>query len=100
GIDAAADLPPVAACPPDERRLLHQQLRRGLNCVPTSSMGRLFDAVSSLAGVCHHAGYEAQAALALETAALTAADEDPDPGYPFALDAADPAAPAVADPAP
>ncbi len=100
GLDAAADLPPVAACPPDERRLLHQQLRCGLNCVPTSSMGRLFDAVSSLAGVCHHAGYEAQAALALEAAALTAADDDHGPGYAFALDAADPAAPAVADPAP
>ncbi|MGW2409857.1 carbamoyltransferase HypF [Streptomyces sp. NPDC001739] len=105
GIDWAADLPPVAACPPDERRLLARQLERDLNCVPTSSMGRLFDAVSSLAGICHHAGYEAQAALALEAAALTAG-EDPAPGYAFALRTG-PDAPAdraaadtVADPAP
>ncbi|MFD5398399.1 carbamoyltransferase HypF [Streptomyces sp. NPDC127097] len=102
GVDWAADLPPVAACPPDERRLLARQLERHLNCVPTSSMGRLFDAVSSLAGVCHHAGYEAQAAVALEAAALTAG-EDPGPGYTFALRAGQTgpaAADLVADPAP
>lgn len=92
----------MAACPPDERRLLARQLERDLNCVPTSSMGRLFDAVSSLAGVCHHAGYEAQAAIALEAAALTAG-EDPGPGYAFALrggQTGPAAADLVADPAP
>ncbi|MEU8780014.1 carbamoyltransferase HypF [Streptomyces sp. NPDC048637] len=102
GIDWAEDLPPVAACPPDERPLLARQLERHLNCVPTSSMGRLFDAVSSLAGVCHHAGYEAQAAIALEAAALTAG-EDHGPGYAFALRAGPAGATGadlVADPAP
>lgn len=69
GIPWHEDLPPVAACAPDERRLLARQLERGLHCVPTSSMGRLFDAVSSLTGLCHHAGYEAQAAVELEAAA-------------------------------
>ncbi|MFD9209285.1 carbamoyltransferase HypF [Streptomyces sioyaensis] len=102
GLDWAADLPPVAACPTEERPLLARQLERHLNCVPTSSMGRLFDAVSSLAGICHHAGYEAQAAVALEAAALTAG-EDPGPGYTFALHTAPPGqagADTVADPAP
>ncbi|MCX4825560.1 carbamoyltransferase HypF [Streptomyces sp. NBC_01142] len=84
GIARTEDLPCAAACPPDERRLLERQLERNLNCVPTSSMGRLFDAVSSLAGVCHLAGYEAQAAIELEAAALTAAGEDGS-GYAFAL---------------
>ncbi|MFI6448207.1 carbamoyltransferase HypF [Kitasatospora sp. NPDC050543] len=70
GIPWTADLPCAAACPAEERRLLARQLERDLNCVPTSSMGRLFDAVSSLAGVCHLAGYEAQAAIELEAAAL------------------------------
>ncbi|QMU69631.1 carbamoyltransferase HypF [Streptacidiphilus sp. P02-A3a] len=100
GIPWTADLPCTAACPPDELRLLKQQLARGLNCVPTSSMGRLFDAVSALAGVCQLAGYEAQAAVELEAAALRAGPDD-GPGYAFGLapgDGADPVL--VADPGP
>ena len=92
------DLPCVAACPDTERRLIARQVERGLNCAPTSSMGRLFDAVSSLAGVCHHAGYEAQAAMELEAAA-TGCPEPPDPAYVFALQPG-PDGPLVADPAP
>ncbi|MFC9292576.1 carbamoyltransferase HypF [Streptomyces sp. NPDC057011] len=99
GIDWTPDLPPVAACPPDELRVLRRQLERDLNCAPTSSMGRLFDAVSSLAGVCHHAGYEAQAAVELEAAALAGA---PDPSYRFTLRHPAPgtADPVTADPGP
>ncbi|MFF3327506.1 carbamoyltransferase HypF [Streptomyces sp. NPDC002889] len=84
GIDWSGDLPCVKACPPDELHLLEQQLERNLNCVPTSSMGRLFDAVSSLAGVCHRAGYEAQAAIELEAAATTDSGTDGS-GYAFTL---------------
>ncbi|MFE7445482.1 carbamoyltransferase HypF [Streptomyces chartreusis] len=84
GLDWSGDLPCTAACPPDELRLLQRQLERDLNCVPTSSMGRLFDAVSSLAGVCHRVGYEAQAAVELEAAALEAPADDTT-AYAFAL---------------
>ncbi|MFF3014546.1 carbamoyltransferase HypF [Streptomyces sp. NPDC057939] len=101
GLDRASDLPCTTACPPDELRVLERQLERGLNCVPTSSMGRLFDAVSSLAGIRHLAGYEAQAAIELEAAALEAGAEYGD-GYAFGLrpPAADDGGPVVADPAP
>ncbi|SHN18036.1 carbamoyltransferase HypF [Actinacidiphila paucisporea] len=84
GIAWDPGLGPVAACPPDELRVLARQVERGLNCAPTSSMGRLFDAVSSLAGVCHLAGYEAQAAVELEAAALDAGGGT-GPGYAFGL---------------
>jgi len=72
GIEWTDDLPAVTAVPPGERAVLARQLERGTGCVPTSSMGRLFDAVSSLLGLCHRASYEAQAAMALQWAAEAA----------------------------
>ncbi|MGW6979103.1 Kae1-like domain-containing protein, partial [Streptomyces sp. NPDC054932] len=109
GIGRTPDLPCTAACPADELQVLERQLERGLNCVPTSSMGRLFDAVSSLIGICHRAGYEAQAAIELEGAALGAhpagpgsGPDHPGPGYAFGLRVPpDPdGGPVTADPAP
>ncbi len=75
GIDWAPDLPPVQRAGTNERDVVQRQLERSVRCVPSSSMGRLFDAVSSLLGVRHEASYEAQAAMELEWAANGYLDE-------------------------
>lgn len=70
-------LPAVSACSSSERRLVADQLRSRAGVVQTSSMGRLFDVVAALTGVCGHASYEGQAAMELEAAAgdgFTASD--------------------------
>ncbi|MFR9796527.1 carbamoyltransferase HypF [Streptomyces sp. MS06] len=100
GLPWDESLPSAQACTPSERALLARQLERNLACTATSSMGRLFDAVSSLAGVCHRAGYEAQAALELEAEALRAWHTDTG-AYGFALGPAPgTASPLLFDPAP
>ena len=87
GIEWGEDLPPVAALGPGERAVLARQLERGSGCVPTSSMGRLFDAVSSLLGLRHEATYEAQAAMELQWAAEEARRRgEATPSYRFELD--------------
>ena len=48
---------------------VQNMLQRNLNCPRTSSMGRVFDAVAGLLGLCHKMEFEAQAAIALEQAA-------------------------------
>jgi hydrogenase maturation protein HypF len=70
---------------PAELNIVKQQLRRGINSPLTSSAGRLFDAVSALAGVKQEIDYEAQAAIEME---MLAADEEHKMGqssYPFSI---------------
>ncbi|MEP7010099.1 MAG: carbamoyltransferase HypF [Acidobacteriota bacterium] len=86
GIEWHPELPPVAATPEGERRILARQLATGFGTVPTSSMGRLFDAVSALADLAQESRFEGQAAMALEAAAEGSTGGETGGGtYRFAL---------------
>jgi hydrogenase maturation protein HypF len=67
--------------PASDLTIVRRMIVKGVNSVPTSSCGRLFDAVASIAGVRQEVNYEGQAAIELEA---IAAEEDA--AYPFELD--------------
>jgi hydrogenase maturation protein HypF len=62
--DSAADAFPWMA--EVEKRAVLDMVKSGTNCVLSSGMGRLFDAVSALLGVCAKRTYEGQPAIMLE----------------------------------
>ncbi|QEH34833.1 Carbamoyltransferase HypF [Aquisphaera giovannonii] len=84
-----------ARVPAASLRLVATMLGRRFQSPPTSSAGRLFDAVASSCGIRDVVTYEGQAAVELEWLASRA---DADGAYPFALDRpADSTGPLVAD---
>ena len=86
------DIPFVQQLKRARWRPLSQIIAKGINCPPTSSLGRLFDAVAALLGLPNQAPtqlYEGQAALALEQLAST--DSETGRIYPFVIGEQQPA---------
>ncbi|MEV0435674.1 carbamoyltransferase HypF [Nocardia sp. NPDC050413] len=66
-IDAAVQAFPMLGTLDDDRRHVYATMcARGINSPEVTSMGRLFDAVAALLGVCSRAEYEAQGPIELE----------------------------------
>ena len=76
------DLAPLGAFAQAELPLLARALQRRLNTPLTSSVGRLFDGVASIAGLLQESRFEGEAAMALEFAV----DSDEQGAYPIVLD--------------
>ena len=62
--------------------IINAALDNNINVVTSTSMGRLFDAVSALLDICHYNSYEGQAPIELENIAANV-----DKGYRFFLSA-------------
>jgi len=77
------DLPFLQNIDRQALRVLRQQIDRKLNSPLTSSMGRLFDAVSSLIGIRNDISYEAQAAIEMEVLAKPLVAEAK--SYPYVI---------------
>jgi hydrogenase maturation protein HypF len=75
------DLAPVRETPKQHVAVVDAMLAKRLNCVDTSSCGRLFDAVSSIVGVRHEVTFEGQAAIELEMIA----DSSIERAYPYTI---------------
>ena len=66
GLDWDPDYDSVQNICAEDQTFLRMQLQNHINSPLQSSMGRLFDAVASLIGICQKNSYEAQAAIELE----------------------------------
>jgi hydrogenase maturation protein HypF len=58
-----------------EASIILKMIDRNINCIETSSMGRLFDAVSAILNICCEVSYEGQASIELETV-ITGSDDN------------------------
>ncbi|HWR23946.1 MAG TPA: carbamoyltransferase HypF [Feifaniaceae bacterium] len=77
GWKSAACLLHDAGLPAEDARggMVEAALKQNVNVIRSSSMGRVFDAASSLLGVCRESTYEGQCAIELEAAAAGYAGE-------------------------
>ena len=69
---------------PDKEKvkIISEQLEKGLNCIETSSLGRVFDAVAAMVGLGNYNYFDAQLPMALETIASENIEEQ----YDFSIE--------------
>ena len=77
---------PFDGAPEERVRVVRRMISTGVNTVPTSSCGRLFDAVAAIIGLRQEVNFEGQAAIELEMIAEEANQDR----YPFAIADTDP----------
>lgn len=63
------ELPLMDEIDKNKINVITEMIDKNINCPETSSMGRLFDAVSSMLNICHSNTFEGQAAMELEMVA-------------------------------
>lgn len=80
------EIPSLLSVPVQQRAIVSSMLAKSLNTIPTSSCGRLFDAVAALVGLATEVTFEGQAAIALESVA----DASIESRYDFAITEGDP----------
>lgn len=55
---------------PDNHELAYQAWSKHINSVTSTAMGRVFDAMAALSGICEHASFEGQGPMYLEAMAV------------------------------
>jgi hydrogenase maturation protein HypF len=79
------DLPLIHALEPEKAELLLKTIDKQIQCPPTSSIGRLFDAVAAITGLVSNSTFEAEAPIRLE-AAIDEAAYRTETCYPYRID--------------
>lgn len=69
-VENVMDLPVIRDLPEQRRDVFTKMAARNINTTKTTSMGRLFDGISALIGICTEVEYEAQAAIEMEALLL------------------------------
>jgi hydrogenase maturation protein HypF len=64
-----------------KKQILLEQINKGINCIETSSLGRVFDAVAAMLGLGNYNHFDAQLPMALETIV----NKDVDDQYDFSV---------------
>jgi hydrogenase maturation protein HypF len=77
------DLPVLKQNDSQKLKIMEQMIQKGINCPPTSSLGRLFDGVAAIIGIRNQVNFEGQAAMELEMLAADDIDSIYDVEWPM-----------------